>query len=348
MVAAVPGVAGHRGPGPGGRIPHLGVEHGAGGVVETGHAGTAGHEHPAVGQDGEVVLPPGAGHAAGGRPQGSGGVQVNQLGAGQGRITAAGAQHLAHVVEDGGAVVVPARGDIRGHGGPGAAARGVEVTRRGGGEEHPAVGREERVRIERQRAQRVGQVAPGAAARLPDLRQGVIRVIGVIAARGDEHVTVGERGARGVPAAVVHVRQARPGIGDGVVNAGVVETPAVLHVAARDQHASITQVRVAGAEDVVGGLGQRGDGVVRRIPETRIIAVGVDHHLAGPEHDGVDGDDGPVGRGGPGALGGIGVDGCGRGKHSRRDCRPDGQRGKRALQGRRMICLLHTVMCWLV
>ena len=150
------------------------------------------------------------------------------------------------------------------------------------------------------------RLGPGAV--VPDLRDGVVGRLAVLqeAARGDQHAAVGQGGGGGVPAAVVHDRGGGPGVGHGVVDAGLVQPLAVEQVPAHHHQPAVGQEGVAGAEQVDGGaVGQRGvRGVGHlaggRVPEEgrafvhvqgigRLISPAPNEQLAVGQQVGVDG-----------------------------------------------------------
>ena len=147
---------------------------------------------------------------------------------------------------------------------------------------------------------------------------------GLVPAADDQHLAVGQRGERRVPAAVGHVLVAGPGLGPRVeghdplraLEAGAVAQRArrgVLEVAADHQHAAVRQQGLPAAPDVgrhrdgpavaaLVGHDRRGDGLRLargRVPDVgraavpglglgRVLGLREVEHLAGRHQDAVD------------------------------------------------------------
>jgi hypothetical protein len=108
------------------------------------------------------------------------------------------------------------------HGAPSPSASNIKVPRRlaGPSTENISVRRNKHEWIERQRQVRCSQVAPGCRCALPYLRLNIDIRRRIDRATDHEHVSVGQRSARRIPATVVHIRQPRPGIVQRVIRAG--------------------------------------------------------------------------------------------------------------------------------
>ncbi len=120
---------------------------------------------------------------------------------------------------------------------------------------------------------RCGQVAPRCRRGLPYLRLD-IDVPRSDPATGHEDVSVRQRGVRGVPSTVVHIRQPRPGIVQRIIRVGVGQPHIAVYVSTGYQELSIRQKGMAGAEDVCSCMGNRSIRVRRWIPEGGVVAVG--------------------------------------------------------------------------
>ena len=182
VVAAVDGIARHRGPLPGRRVPDLGRE-GRGARVRVrvlGPAAAAGREHPPVGQDRQVVVLAREIHRPRRLPDGRAGREVDDLrrlrrrnggsAAVERPVDAAGDQDPARRIHRGRTPVARPEGVVA-HDAPRAGPRRVQVARRRARPrvEDPAVRGEEHVRVVRLLKLRARQGAPGVAARLEHL-----------------------------------------------------------------------------------------------------------------------------------------------------------------------------------
>ena len=84
--------------------------------------------------------------------------------------------------------------------------------------------------IKRKSEVRCAQVAPGASRGLPYLGLNVHPLLGIDPPADHQHVSVRKRGACGVPATVVHIRQAGPGIAEWVINVGIRDAHVITYV----------------------------------------------------------------------------------------------------------------------
>ena len=106
---------------------------------------------------------------------------------------------------------------------PSTSASNIKVSGRlaGPSTEHISIRRNKHEGIERQRQVRCSQVAPGRRCALPYLRLNIDIRRRIDRATDHEHVSVGQRSARRIPATVIHVRQPRPGIIQRVIHVGI-------------------------------------------------------------------------------------------------------------------------------
>ena len=344
MVAAALALGGHRSPGVGRRRVELRLLHVA---VARAVVVAAHREQVAVGQDHRVDVAPRLGQGRLEAPAGRRVGRVELLG-GRGReagdaVGAADQEHLRGArgrarQEDARPVAVVTVdvqvGDVR----EAPVARidedGVRVA--GAGEDDPAVGQDELVRVVVDVAVRhdphgAGAVAVGRGR--VDLEVAVVGVgaaAGLVPAGRDQHLAVGQLGGRRVPATVAHVGASEPGLGRRVEDPDLVQAleraggaaDLVLQVAADHEHPAVGQQDLARAPDVGGhvaahaGLGGR---VPHHHPAARLVAelrvVVEEQNLAVRHQRGVDGHDaGEVDRPAPLAHLGrrTGVDPLGR------------------------------------
>ena len=296
-----------RAPGLRGRVPTLGVQHGADRLVEEARGGAARHQRRAVGQQRGRVLPASPAHrrdrGPGRRPR----EQVDDLDRvgrrGQVRVERAAQDHgPPGPVHDRRAVVAVAvgrRGDVA----PGAGAGGVEVARLRlrAGVEDLAVRGLEHPRVERLDLAGRGQRAPRPGRRrrgVEDLGQVVVhdvRAVAVAAGHGQQLAVPQRRHGR-IPAPVGHVRVRDPRVAGRVVRGSVRQALVVDDVPAGGEQAAVAVERVPGAERVVaqhGGRGRRAR--ARRVPQPRLgVAAGravvaiPEQHLPGRQQVRVD------------------------------------------------------------
>ena len=201
------------------RIPELGRIHRCIGIVETRAAAAACDEHRAIGKQGGVLLTAGARHRSHRLPGRVLLIEVDDFRRRERRIVPADDQYFAWLVHHS-ISVAPVSASARRAGRPRSGTSGVEKP----GEplrpcvEHLAVGREHHHRVIRQGDLCRGQIAPAAIG--PHLRKNVEADSQIDVARHDERTSIGKRRGRWVPAPRVHVREPRPHICDGVVQAG--------------------------------------------------------------------------------------------------------------------------------
>lgn len=88
-----------------------------------------------------------------------------------------------------------------------------------------------------------------------------------------QHLTVGERGGRGIPAAVVHQGDGEPFLGPRVVDDGLGLADVFVDMAAGDEDQPIFQMRMTRAEDVEASIGEFGDLTGFGIPFEVAIAL---------------------------------------------------------------------------
>jgi hypothetical protein len=134
---------------------------------------------------------------------------------------------------------------------------------------------------------RRGQVAPRSRCTLPYLRLDIDTQRRIDPATDHEHVSARQRGARRVPATVVHIRQPGPGIVQGVIRVGAGQPDPVAYLLPTGyQELSIGQRGKARTENVCSHLRSRSIRVRRWIPECGVVAFGGGpiKHLARREH----------------------------------------------------------------
>jgi hypothetical protein len=121
---------------------------------------------------------------------------------------------------------------------------------------------------------RCGQVAPGSRCTLPYLRLDIDTRRRIDPATDHEDVSVRQRGARRVPSTVIHIRQAGPGVVQGVIRVGVGQPDPAVYVPTSYKDLSIGQKGMARTENVCSCTRSRRIGVRRWIPECGVVAVG--------------------------------------------------------------------------
>ena len=139
---------------------------------------------------------------------------------------------------------------------------------------------------------RVAERAPGVGGGLKDLGRVVKNLAAgrTVDGSGDHQlVAVRQRGIGGIPTPGIHIRHTGEGIGCRVVDGGMRVANVIVNMAAGDEQPAITQVRVAGAEQVVAGQAGIGDRIAGRIPDQRrgAIVVGrqIENFSGGQQHD---------------------------------------------------------------
>jgi len=286
VVGSFLGQARHRCPRPGCRIPQLArvcwiVRL----TIRTlSSPGSAGYQDFAVRKQCSVVeFAPSRHHRSSVFPSGTRTVEVDDLcgcgwvGGTIGRVKSAWAsaheQYLAVVVHHcrspitSPVIAIP-------HRAPSTCATNIKVPGRlaGPSTEHFSVGRNKHIRIERQRQVRGGQIAPGARCTLPYLRLDIDTHRRIDPATDREHVSIRQRGARRVPSTVVHIRQPRPGIVQGVIRVGVGQPRPGAYVSPGYQELSIGQKGKARTENVCSYMRSWSIRVRRWIPEAGVVA----------------------------------------------------------------------------
>ncbi len=259
MVGSFPGQARHRCPSPGCRIPKLACVGWIGRctVRTLSSSASAGHQDFAVREQCSVVeFASSRHHRSSVGPSRIRTVQVNDL-CGFSWVSGAIAsiksawasaheQYFAVVVHHcrspitSPVVAIP-------HRAPSASASNIKVSGRlaGPSTERLSVRRNKHEWIERQRQVRCGQVAPGCRCGPPYLRLDIDTHCRIDPATDREHVSVRQRGARRVPSTVVHIRQSRPAIVQGVIRVGVRQPHQVVYVPTSYQELSIGQKGMA-------------------------------------------------------------------------------------------------------
>ena len=295
MVQARHGRGGHQAPGVAGRVVDLGFEPGQRLVLLL--EGAATDEHGAVGQQDRVEVQPRQPHGRGGDVVGVARGQVDDADrvGGVGLIgladgAAAADQHLLGLgrrQEHAGRLVADVRGQqVRDRFGGDGILGQVEdarldiqrVVHPPAGEEHPSVGQQEQVGVQRQAGEAARELLdlPGVGGGRVGLQRLVEAGAGLIQAGGGEHPPVAERDQGRVPAPMLHRGREGPLLGGEVEHRDVLAAleRAVVQRAPGRQHAAVGQEPVAAAEQVEGtpvGGPQR-----RRVGE--VVAGGIPDH----------------------------------------------------------------------
>ena len=242
----------------------------------------------------------GESHGCDGKPGGRSGSQINafsSIGGGHGGSCAvksapcsAHDQHLAVVVHR---CRAPVAGSVVAiaYDRPGTASGRVQVA---GGlvrsrVEDLTVWCQEHIGVVGELELRAGETAPGTACCLPHLRQEIHTDARIDHSGQCQHVPVRQCGGGGVPAAGVHIRQARPGVGEGAVSRSVGQAHVIRDVPAYDKQPAVREEREARAENIVAGVGRYADAPCGWIPKMgAVIRVRIPKHdPAGREHLGV-------------------------------------------------------------
>jgi hypothetical protein len=258
MVSANPGQARHCCPRPSCRIPHFGFVRGIGHLtVRTlSSSASAGHQDFAVRKQCSIVqFASSRHHRSGVIPSGIRTAQVDDLCGCRGMSVAIGIvkcawastheQYLTLVVHHcRSPITSPVIGNR--HRAPITSAISIKVSGclAGAGTEYLAVRRNKHEWIERLSQVRCAQIAPGSRCGPPYLR------LDIVDPRPDratdhKHVSVGQRGARWIPSTVVHIRQARPCIVQGVISVDAAQSHPVVYVSTGYEELSVGQKRMA-------------------------------------------------------------------------------------------------------
>src|SRR5262249_9481578 len=113
------------------------------------------------------------------------------------------------------------------------------------------------------------QASPGVGRDLKYLGQRVGMTGPIYVSRGHQYVAVGQNRGRGIPAALVHVRQRSERVGGGVIDHGSVVSDKVGNVASGNKDAPVGQQSVPGAKQFIRRGSSSGEGVGFGIPDVR-------------------------------------------------------------------------------
>src|SRR3954451_17528134 len=100
---------------------------------------------------------------------------------------------------------------------------------------------------------RTRQIAPGTRNCLPNLRLNVNPLAGIHPTTDDKHITIKQGGTSRIPATIVHVRQADPGVVKWAIDVGTGQSHPTADMSAKHQQPAIRQEGMARTEDVCSG-----------------------------------------------------------------------------------------------